>query len=113
MPPPSALSIKTSSVTRLIKEEALYHKEVVAQEKVIAKLEKEGGDEYELRQQRKVLDETIVMAPAVRKRLATALEQLEMALENVAETEIPEAKEKATKAFQDGQAVLAVHADAK
>lgn len=51
MPPPSALSIKTSSVTRLIKEEASYHKEAVAQEKVIEKLEKEGGDEYELRQQ--------------------------------------------------------------
>lgn len=51
MPPPSALSIKTSAVIRLIKEEASYHKEAVAQEKVIAKLEKEGGDEYELRQQ--------------------------------------------------------------
>lgn len=51
MPPPSALSIKTSSVIRLIKEEASYHKEAVAQEKVIEKLEKEGGDEYELRQQ--------------------------------------------------------------
>lgn len=51
MPPPSALSIRTSSVIRLIKEEASYHKEAVAQEKVIEKLEKEGGDEYELRQQ--------------------------------------------------------------
>lgn len=51
MPPPSALSIKTSSVIRLIKEEASYHKEAVAQEKVIEKLENEGGDEYELRQQ--------------------------------------------------------------
>lgn len=51
MPPPSALSIKTSSVIRLIKEEASYHKEAVAQEKVIEKLEKGGGDEYELRQQ--------------------------------------------------------------
>lgn len=31
----------------------------------------------------------------------------------MAETESTEAKEKATKAFQDGQAVLAEHADAK
>lgn len=51
MPPPSALSIKTAAVIRLIKEEASYHKEAVAQEKVIEKLEKEGGDEYEIRQQ--------------------------------------------------------------
>lgn len=54
MPPPSALSIKTSSVSRLIKEEALYHKETATQEKVIENLEKKTGDEYdiyEIRQQ--------------------------------------------------------------
>ena len=51
MPPPSSLSIKTSSVNRLIKEESYYRQETVRQRAVVAELEaKEGVDEYELRQ---------------------------------------------------------------
>lgn len=51
MPPPSALAIKTSSVVRLVKEEASYHKEATQQRSRVEKLEAEGADEYELRQQ--------------------------------------------------------------
>lgn len=50
MPPPTALAIKTSSVVRLVKEEASYHKEAIQQKAHIEKLEAEGADEYELRQ---------------------------------------------------------------
>jgi len=48
---PSKLAIATSSVNRLVKEEASYHKEVEQQEARIAKLEQANGDEYELKQE--------------------------------------------------------------
>jgi len=54
MPAPSKLSIATSSVKRLIKEEASYHKELEQQEERIKKLEQSGGDEnaeYQLKQE--------------------------------------------------------------
>ena len=54
MGPPSQLAIATSSLNRLVKEEASYHKELQGQEASIAKLEQGGGDEnaeYQLRQE--------------------------------------------------------------
>ncbi|KAL9106102.1 MAG: hypothetical protein Q9187_008606, partial [Circinaria calcarea] len=45
MPPPSQLSIMTSSLLRLVKEEASYHKELQQQESRIQKLQSETGDE--------------------------------------------------------------------
>lgn len=42
---PSQLQIATSSLQRLLKEEASYYKEQEQQEARIAKLEKETGDE--------------------------------------------------------------------
>lgn len=56
MAPRSQLEITTSSVIRLVKEEASYHNELVEQEKRIQKLEgAQGGDdenqEYLLKQE--------------------------------------------------------------
>lgn len=54
MAPPSKLAIATGSVTRLVKEEASYHKELEQQEERIKKLEASEGDhnkEYTLRQE--------------------------------------------------------------
>ncbi len=54
MPAPSRLSIATSSVKRLIKEEESYHKELEQQEGRIKKLEQSDGDEnaeYQLKQE--------------------------------------------------------------
>lgn len=54
MPAPSRLAIATSAVTRLVKEEASYHKELEQQKASIAKLEQGGGDEnaeYQLKQE--------------------------------------------------------------
>lgn len=44
MPPPNPLSIATSSLKRLIREEASYHKEQQQQEAAIAKLESQSED---------------------------------------------------------------------
>ena len=42
MPPASPLAIATSSVQRLVKEEASYHRELEQQTKRLQKLESEG-----------------------------------------------------------------------
>lgn len=58
MAPPSPLSIATSAVQRLVKEEASYHRELKQQEERIKRLEAEpagededGNQEYMLRQE--------------------------------------------------------------
>ena len=55
MAPPSPLAIATSSVNRLIKEEASYHKELKSQEARLAKLEgsteEDENKEYALKQE--------------------------------------------------------------
>jgi tubulin-specific chaperone A len=55
MPPPSQLSIATSSVRRLVKEEASYHKELEKQQARLKNLEENpDGDEnaeFQLRQE--------------------------------------------------------------
>jgi tubulin-specific chaperone A len=55
MPPPSKLTVATSSVLRLVKEEASYHKEIEQQEARIQKLEttesSDSNAEYTLRQE--------------------------------------------------------------
>lgn len=54
MAPPSKLAVATSSVVRLVKEEASYHKELEQQEARIKKLESNSGEEnaeYQLKQE--------------------------------------------------------------
>jgi hypothetical protein len=55
MPAPSPLAIATSSLNRLVKEEASYHKELEHQQASIAQLEQGGNEdenaEYQLRQE--------------------------------------------------------------
>lgn len=48
--PPSQLQIATSSLQRLVKEEASYHKELESQKKRIAELETQKNDEDENRE---------------------------------------------------------------
>ena len=66
MAPPSKLAVATSSVLRLVKEEASYHKEMAQQEARIKKLEEgsaEENAEYQLKQEvRKIL---INLYPAI------------------------------------------------
>lgn len=74
MPPPSPLAIATSSVRRLLKEEASYHKELEDEEVKVKDLEEkiqngEAGDDenndYLLRQ--------LVREPPLRQTLGSSL----------------------------------------
>ncbi|KAK3066176.1 tubulin folding cofactor A [Teratosphaeriaceae sp. CCFEE 6253] len=83
MPPPSQLSIATSVVNRLVKEEASYHKELERQQTSIAKLEQGGGDEnaeYVLKQERRGVEETKAIFPQLKQKMQDALARLEQQL---------------------------------
>lgn len=101
MAPPSKLAVATGSVTRLVKEEASYHKELVQQEARIIKLQSNTDDEnaeYLLKQevsantkiaianslfQRQGLEETKKVLPTVREKIKKALQQLEEQLVSI------------------------------
>ncbi|EHY59468.1 tubulin folding cofactor A [Exophiala dermatitidis] len=94
MAPPSQLQIAISSLQRLLKEEASYYKEQSQQEARIAKLEKEGtGDdddgnrEFQLKQEKKALEETKAMIPTLRERITSAREKLESYLDTATNEE--------------------------
>jgi len=94
---PSQIQIATSSLQRLLKEEASYYKEQSQQEARIAKLETEtgtadadgeaGNREYQLKQERRALDETKVVIPTLRDRIVSAREKLESFLDTATNEE--------------------------
>jgi len=88
MPPPSKLAIAASSVKRLIKEEASYHKELSQQEARIKNLEAgiEAGSEDEnaefmLKQEKQALEETKAVLPSMKQKITDGLAKLEVQLE--------------------------------
>ncbi|PSS16897.1 hypothetical protein M430DRAFT_42871 [Amorphotheca resinae ATCC 22711] len=102
MAPPSQLAIATSSVQRLVKEEASYHKELTQQqarlEKLLASTGEEENAEYQLKQERAAIEETKAVFPPLRQRITDALQKLEDQLElgqerGASEEEIAKAKE--------------------
>ncbi|KAI5248956.1 hypothetical protein E4T47_05519 [Aureobasidium subglaciale] len=84
MAPPSQLAIATSAVTRLVKEEASYHKELEQQQARLEKLKQVSSDEenaeWNLKQEIRALDETKAMFPQLRKRIQESLAKLEQQL---------------------------------
>ncbi|KAG9206461.1 hypothetical protein G6514_003292 [Epicoccum nigrum] len=111
MAPPTKLAVATGSVTRLVKEEASYHKEIVQQHERIKKLEASEGDnnkEYTLRQEKQALQETQNVFPTVRARIEQAIEKLEGELEDSKESEgNAEEIKKAEDALAAGKKVIA------
>ncbi|XP_030005967.1 tubulin-specific chaperone A [Sphaeramia orbicularis] len=84
------IKIKTGIVKRLAKEEIAYVNEAKQQEQKIERMKAEAGDEYVIKKQLEVLQESKMMIPDCRRRLATAhadLLQLLETEEELAETE--------------------------
>ncbi|KAF4636472.1 hypothetical protein G7Y89_g1623 [Cudoniella acicularis] len=107
MAPPSPLAIATSSVNRLVKEEASYHKELKHQEarveKLLASKDEDENAEYQLKQERTAIEETRAVFPPLLQRIEDALHRLEDQLatgeaNGASETEIKNAKETIAKA---------------
>ncbi|KAF7158601.1 hypothetical protein CNMCM5623_003661 [Aspergillus felis] len=85
MAPRSQLEIATSSVERLVKEEASYHRELQQQTERIQKLEsQQAGDdenqEYMLKQERLALEETKKVLPNLKQKIDEAVAKLESLL---------------------------------
>ncbi|OJJ50478.1 hypothetical protein ASPZODRAFT_126351 [Penicilliopsis zonata CBS 506.65] len=86
MAPRSPLAIATSSVQRLVKEEASYHRELQQQTERVRRLETEQGDdedgnrEFTLKQERLALEETKNVLPTLKTKIHEAIAKLEALL---------------------------------
>ncbi|CAG7955587.1 unnamed protein product [Penicillium olsonii] len=82
MAPRSQLQITTSSVIRLVKEEASYHKELEYQTERVKRLEAEtAGDdenrEYMLKQEALSLEETKKVLPTLKQQIQQTVANLD------------------------------------
>ncbi|KAH8695977.1 putative tubulin-specific chaperone Rbl2 [Talaromyces proteolyticus] len=84
MAPAAPLAIATSSVHRLVKEEASYHRELEQQTKRLQKLESEsaagddeGNSEFLLKQERQAVEETKAILPTLKEKISDAVAKLE------------------------------------
>lgn len=71
------LKIKSGAVKRLTKDLSYSKEEIVTEQKRLATLKDNGGDEYEVRAQEKVVADAEQMVPDYQKRLTAAVEDLQ------------------------------------
>lgn len=76
------LKIKTGVVKRLAKEKIVYEKECDQQRAYVEKIKRDGKDEYEIRKQEEVLQESLMMVPDCQRRLVRGYEDLNNLVEN-------------------------------
>ncbi|KAF9427261.1 hypothetical protein BGZ76_002402 [Entomortierella beljakovae] len=69
-------SIKTNVLKRLAKEQVFYNEEKLKQEKRIEAMVAKDPEDYEIKKQREVLDETLDMLPDVERRKKAAHQDL-------------------------------------
>ncbi|KAH7961168.1 tubulin-specific chaperone A [Rhipicephalus sanguineus] len=84
------LKIKTGIVKRMTKEKAAYLKEVEVERERAAKMKEMGKEEYDVKRQEQVINETLSMVPDSHKRLLVAYNELKEVLEgseHLSETE--------------------------
>ncbi|XP_012725137.2 tubulin-specific chaperone A [Fundulus heteroclitus] len=93
------IKIKTGIVKRLVKEEISYIKESEQQEQKIERMKADGGDEYVIKKQMEVLQESRMMVPDCRRRLLIAHADLSQILET--EEDLAESEE-----YKEAKSVL-------
>ncbi|XP_075711002.1 tubulin-specific chaperone A [Rhinoderma darwinii] len=93
------IKIKTGVVKRLSKEKLMYEKEAKQQEEKVERLKREAGDEYVIKKQIEVLQESLMMVPDCHRRLEAAHTDLAQVLDN--EKDLEETEE-----FKDARAML-------
>lgn len=79
---PSALQIKVNALKRLIKEESLYQQEVAEQQNFVNQMKSNNADEYELKKQIQVLEESQRMVPEVSEKIKKHKQALVEFVEN-------------------------------
>lgn len=76
------IKIKTGVVKRIAKEKTTYEREAEQQKIRIQKLKDQGKDEYDIRKQEEVLNESLMMVPDCQRRLVVAYDELNNILES-------------------------------
>mmetsp|Transcript_41153 Transcript_41153/g.129004 ORF Transcript_41153/g.129004 Transcript_41153/m.129004 type:complete len:108 (-) Transcript_41153:94-417(-) len=94
------LRIKTSAVKRLGKEVTHYEKEAADHETKLKAMQAEGKDQYDIRAQQRLLEESMVMIPDSKRRYEVALEDLTALVEEY------EAEEELAEKIAEARAVL-------
>jgi tubulin-specific chaperone A len=97
------LKVQIGVVKRMQKEVAAYEKEAKDNEGRVQKMKDDGKDEYDIKKQEEVLQESYMMIPDSKNRLEQAVEKLQ---EVVAEAEEEGGADETLKA--DATALLAV-----
>ncbi|XP_051693560.1 tubulin-specific chaperone A isoform X2 [Oryctolagus cuniculus] len=85
------IKIKTGVVKRLVKEKVMYEKEAKQQEEKIEKMRAEDGENYAIKKQAEILQESRMMIPDCQRRLEAACTDLQQILES--EKDLEEAEE--------------------
>ncbi|XP_048383692.1 tubulin-specific chaperone A [Stegostoma tigrinum] len=93
------IKIKTGVVKRLAKEKLMYEKEAKQQEEKVEKMKVDGNDQYMVKKQMEVLQESRMMIPDCQRRLATAHNDLVQLLESEKELED-------TEEYKEAQATI-------
>ncbi|KAM9138008.1 tubulin-specific chaperone A [Pangshura tecta] len=93
------IKIKTGVVRRLVKEKVMYEKEAKQQEEKIERMKAEASDDYGIKKQIEILQESRMMIPDCQRRLEAAHADLSQLLEN--EKELEEAEE-----YKDARSIL-------
>ncbi|XP_004411239.1 PREDICTED: tubulin-specific chaperone A isoform X1 [Odobenus rosmarus divergens] len=76
------IKIKTGVVKRLVKEKMMYEKEAKQQEEKIEKMKAEDGENYAIKKQAEILQESRMMIPDCQRRLEAAYTDLLQLLES-------------------------------
>uniref|UniRef100_A0A2I3SJT2 Tubulin-specific chaperone A n=1 Tax=Pan troglodytes TaxID=9598 RepID=A0A2I3SJT2_PANTR len=74
------IKIKTGVVKRLVKEKVMYEKEAKQQEEKIEKMRAEDGENYDIKKQAEILQESRMMIPDCQRRLEAAYLDLQRIL---------------------------------
>ncbi|KAF9371169.1 hypothetical protein CPB97_002190 [Podila verticillata] len=77
------LSIKTNVLKRLAKEQVFYNEEKQRQQKRIDAMVAKDPEDYDIKKQREVLDETLDMLPDVERRKKAAHQELASVVTNI------------------------------
>ncbi|KAF8986914.1 hypothetical protein CPC16_008169 [Podila verticillata] len=77
------LSIKTNVLKRLAKEQVFYNEEKQRQQKRIDAMVAKDPENYDIKKQREVLDETLDMLPDVERRKKSAHQELASLVINI------------------------------
>lgn len=97
------LKIKTGVLKRIVKEKTTYIKEVGVEEARYEKFKAGGSDEYVLKKQLEVIQESRMMVPECQRRIVRAYEDLKAILDSEQDLKDTEDYKIALQIVEDAQ----------